>query len=91
MSLFADLSFAASHRAGVALPRGNAGYAQPSRRRMRRRAEGRSVRPVYNSAYYEHSFLADEMGIELVEGAAFLVDGNRRLLRFTTEGPSASM
>jgi uncharacterized circularly permuted ATP-grasp superfamily protein len=28
----------------------------------------------YNSAYYEHSFLADSMGIELVEGADLLVD-----------------
>ena len=27
----------------------------------------------YNSAYYEHSFLADEMGIELVEGADLVV------------------
>jgi uncharacterized circularly permuted ATP-grasp superfamily protein len=23
---------------------------------------------LYNSAYYEHSFLADKMGVELVEG-----------------------
>ena len=30
----------------------------------------------YNSAYYEHSFLADEMGVELVEGAdLFVRDG----------------
>jgi len=28
---------------------------------------------AYNSAYYEHSFLADEMGIELVEGADLVV------------------
>ena len=28
----------------------------------------------YNSAYYEHSFLADSMGIELVEAADLLVD-----------------
>ncbi|MBL8697917.1 MAG: circularly permuted type 2 ATP-grasp protein [Alphaproteobacteria bacterium] len=27
----------------------------------------------YNSAYYEHSFLADEMGIELVEGVDLVV------------------
>ncbi len=27
----------------------------------------------YNSAYYEHSFLADEMGVELVEGADLFV------------------
>jgi len=28
----------------------------------------------YNSAYYEHSFLADEMGVELVEGADLMVE-----------------
>jgi uncharacterized circularly permuted ATP-grasp superfamily protein len=38
-----------------------------------------------NSAYYEHSFLADEMGIELVEGADLLVDDNIVYMR-TTEG-----
>lgn len=30
----------------------------------------------FNSAYYEHSFLADSMGIELVEPADLLVDGD---------------
>ena len=40
----------------------------------------------YNSAYYEHSFLADEMGIELVEGADLFVDGGLVYMR-TTEGP----
>lgn len=28
----------------------------------------------YNSAYYEHSFLADEMGVELVEGVDLMVE-----------------
>lgn len=28
---------------------------------------------IYNSAYYEHAFLADEMGIDLVEGADLVV------------------
>jgi len=28
----------------------------------------------YNSAYFEHSFLADQMGVELVEGQDLLVD-----------------
>lgn len=28
---------------------------------------------IYNSAYFEHSFLADEMGIELVEGQDLIV------------------
>jgi uncharacterized circularly permuted ATP-grasp superfamily protein len=40
----------------------------------------------YNSAYYEHSFLADEMGVELVEGADLFVDGGLVFMR-TTEGP----
>ncbi|WP_375286869.1 circularly permuted type 2 ATP-grasp protein [Sphingomonas sp.] len=43
---------------------------------------GCSAKPVcvvltpghYNSAYYEHSFLADSMGIELVEAADLVVD-----------------
>jgi uncharacterized circularly permuted ATP-grasp superfamily protein len=38
-----------------------------------------------NSAYYEHAFLADEMGVELVEGADLCVVDNVAWLR-TTEG-----
>ncbi len=30
---------------------------------------------IYNSAYFEHSFLARQMGIELVEGRDLVVDG----------------
>ena len=30
---------------------------------------------IYNSAYFEHSFLAQHMGIELVEGRDLIVDG----------------
>lgn len=40
----------------------------------------------FNSAYYEHSFLADLMGIELVEGQDLFVDGEYVWMR-TTEGP----
>jgi uncharacterized circularly permuted ATP-grasp superfamily protein len=40
---------------------------------------------IYNSAYYEHSFLADKLGIELVEGRDLLVKGNAVFMR-TTEG-----
>jgi len=40
----------------------------------------------YNSAYYEHSFLADEMGIELVEGQDLVVEDGIVKMR-TTEGP----
>ncbi|XWN29229.1 MAG: circularly permuted type 2 ATP-grasp protein [Devosia sp.] len=40
----------------------------------------------YNSAYYEHSFLADRLGVELVEGRDLFVRDNRVFMR-TTEGP----
>jgi len=40
----------------------------------------------HNSAYYEHAFLADEMGIEIVEGADLFVDDGYVYMR-TTEGP----
>jgi len=40
---------------------------------------------MYNSAYFEHSFLAQRMGIELVEGRDLIVDGNRVFMR-TTRG-----
>ena len=39
----------------------------------------------FNSAYYEHSFLADKLGIELVEGRDLLVVDNVVVMR-TTEG-----
>lgn len=41
---------------------------------------------VYNSAYYEHSFLADKMGIELVEGRDLFVKNEIVYMR-TTQGP----
>src|SRR6478735_1658578 len=40
---------------------------------------------IYNSAYYEHSFLADKLGIELVEGRDLIVKGEIVFMR-TTEG-----
>jgi|TARA_R100000501_G_scaffold17919_1_gene34866 uncharacterized circularly permuted ATP-grasp superfamily protein len=39
-----------------------------------------------NSAYYEHSFLADRLGIELVEGSDLFADNGCMYMR-TTEGP----
>jgi uncharacterized circularly permuted ATP-grasp superfamily protein len=39
----------------------------------------------YNSAYYEHTFLADEMGIEIVEGADLVVKDDIVYMR-TTRG-----
>ncbi len=41
---------------------------------------------VFNSAYYEHSFLADKLGIELVEGRDLFVKNESVFMR-TTEGP----
>jgi uncharacterized circularly permuted ATP-grasp superfamily protein len=40
----------------------------------------------FNSAYYEHSFLADQMGIEIVEGQDLFVQGEFVYMR-TTRGP----
>src|SRR5882762_7621209 len=40
---------------------------------------------IYNSAYYEHSFLADKLGIELVEGNDLIVKGEIVYMR-TTQG-----
>jgi uncharacterized circularly permuted ATP-grasp superfamily protein len=39
----------------------------------------------FNSAYYEHSFLADKLGVELVEGRDLFVDDGKVYMR-TTEG-----
>ncbi|MDQ6627634.1 MAG: circularly permuted type 2 ATP-grasp protein, partial [Pseudomonadota bacterium] len=41
---------------------------------------------MYNSAYFEHAFLAQQMGIELVEGQDLFVDANFVYMR-TTQGP----
>jgi uncharacterized circularly permuted ATP-grasp superfamily protein len=40
----------------------------------------------FNSAYYEHSFLADKLGVELVEGRDLVVNDNVVYMR-TTRGP----
>jgi uncharacterized circularly permuted ATP-grasp superfamily protein len=40
---------------------------------------------IYNSAYYEHTFLAQQMGVELVEGSD-LVASNGRIMMRTTKG-----
>ena len=40
----------------------------------------------FNSAYYEHSFLADKLGVELVEGCDLFVKNDVVYMR-TTEGP----
>jgi uncharacterized circularly permuted ATP-grasp superfamily protein len=41
---------------------------------------------MYNSAYFEHAFLAQQMGVELVEGKDLFVDANAVWMR-TISGP----
>jgi uncharacterized circularly permuted ATP-grasp superfamily protein len=41
---------------------------------------------VYNSAYFEHAFLAQEIGAELVEGRDLFVENNQVFMR-AVEGP----
>ena len=41
---------------------------------------------AYNSAYFEHAFIAQQMGIELVEGSDLFVRNNAVYMR-TTQGP----
>ena len=41
---------------------------------------------MYNSAYFEHAFLAQQMGVELVEGKDLFVNENAVYMR-TTHGP----
>jgi uncharacterized circularly permuted ATP-grasp superfamily protein len=40
---------------------------------------------IYNSAYFEHVYLAKQMGVELVEGSDLMVDRDRVFMR-TTQG-----
>jgi len=41
---------------------------------------------MYNSAYFEHAFLAQQMGVELVEGKDLFVEDEQVFMR-TTRGP----
>jgi uncharacterized circularly permuted ATP-grasp superfamily protein len=41
----------------------------------------------FNSAYFEHAFLAQQMGVDLVEGSDLFVDDDALYMR-TTDGPS---
>ncbi|MFT7754804.1 UNVERIFIED_CONTAM: circularly permuted type 2 ATP-grasp protein, partial [Salmonella enterica subsp. enterica serovar Enteritidis] len=43
---------------------------------------------IYNSAYFEHAFLADPMGVELVEGSDLKIENGKVVMR-TTEGNRA--
>ncbi|MCH6258938.1 circularly permuted type 2 ATP-grasp protein [Puniceicoccaceae bacterium K14] len=41
---------------------------------------------VYNSAYFEHCFLARQMGVDIVEGRDLVVESDNRVYMRTTEG-----
>lgn len=42
---------------------------------------------IYNSAYFEHSFLAQQMGAELVQGSDLVVGADDKVYMRTTRGP----
>ena len=79
----------ASRRAGRELSRCPARLAALGRAaaaRARARRSSLLTPGQYNSAYYEHSFLADKLGVELVEGRDLLVQDDVVYMR-TTQGP----
>lgn len=41
---------------------------------------------IYNSAYFEHAYLAQQMGVELVQGSDLLVDEHDRVYMRTIQG-----
>ncbi len=41
---------------------------------------------MYNSAYFEHAYLAQQMGVELVEGRDLVVDSNDEVFMRTIDG-----
>ncbi|MEM9301005.1 MAG: circularly permuted type 2 ATP-grasp protein [Pseudomonadota bacterium] len=43
---------------------------------------------IYNSAYFEHAYLAQQMGAELVEGTDLLVDDDDCVYMKTIDGPA---
>jgi uncharacterized circularly permuted ATP-grasp superfamily protein len=69
-------------------------YAQTLLNNLRAVAPSNAMNPTavvltpgaYNSAYFEHAFLAQQMGIELVQGQDLYVKDNAVFMR-TTEGP----
>ena len=75
--------------AGRRLSRTNCSPACARSRRAHDRADATIViltPGLYNSAYYEHSFLADKLGVELVEGRDLFVEDDQVFMR-TTLGP----
>ncbi len=69
-------------------------YGQQLRRKLLETAPPRIKEPravlltpgVFNSAYFEHVFLAREMGVSLVEGRDLLVDENDKVFMKTVSG-----
>lgn len=56
--------------------------------RMRKRPEVVVLTPgIYNSAYFEHAYLAQAMGVKLVEGSDLFVDDNDFVQLKAVEGP----
>ena len=93
LRLFPELFSAPSRGAGRELSGRTAGDAEIGRARRACASEPTVVLltpGVYNSAYYEHSFLADKLGIELVEGRDLFVQGRGRLHADDARGRSAS-
>ena len=88
MRLFPELFANAVDPPGRPLPRPAAGDA--ARRGARAASTTRRSccsRPGhFNSAYFEHAFLAQQMGIELVEGQDLFVQNDTVFMR-TTQGP----
>jgi uncharacterized circularly permuted ATP-grasp superfamily protein len=76
MRLFPELFARISDRTGRALPRPAAG--QPAQRVAPAGVSQPNVVVLtpgsYNSAYFEHAFLAQQMGVELVEGQDLFVN-----------------
>ncbi|MEM8500968.1 MAG: circularly permuted type 2 ATP-grasp protein [Pseudomonadota bacterium] len=58
-----------------------------SPRRLKRPTLAVLTPGIYNSAYFEHSFLAHTMGAQLVEGQDMFVDDNDVVFMRTVDGP----
>jgi uncharacterized circularly permuted ATP-grasp superfamily protein len=87
MRLFPELFSQHRGRAGRALPRPAARDAAFGRARRRDDPTVVVLTPgMYNSAYFEHAFLAQQMGVELVEGQDLFVKDDFVYMR-TTQGP----
>jgi uncharacterized circularly permuted ATP-grasp superfamily protein len=86
MRLFPDL-FSPPRGPGGPLPRPAAGDLRASSPAPRAEPTVVVLTPgMYNSAYFEHAFLAQQMGIELVEGQDLFVKDSFVYMR-TTRGP----